>query len=620
MIPERIIVFYGSHGRELLNTVEELRLIQSIPLVGPQELYDHRSTFDVLFTPFVWSGANMLDYPTVHVLPDIQEEYYPQFFSDSDLQSRHIHHPLAARASTLLITISHYSKDTIVQKFQVPCTQVRVTHLGAHPTFSDASNCGVRPGAMPENVRDYLFYPAHAWRHKNHRRLLDAVYELKRSHSLEVNVIFTGHLLDGDFNRVDIHQEILDRSLQDQVFHIGTVSLDELKYLYLNARALIHPSLFEGFGIPLLEAMICGCPIIAADRTSIPEVAGDAALYFNPDDTSDIAEKIKYFLANSSENQNRVKIGKVLARKFNDRRTAQETLKILEDAYDLANVDRLKTTALSRQRSFGAPLMTAVFFFDSYLDQKVTSEINKLIAQFKNELQVIAIIPGALKLQMDKMLDGTVETIELEADLPTAIHEVSNRVRGRYVFLSNGRSVILPAFLYYLMVFEGSPETSAEMLDGDSFLSNSAGNIRDAVVPFGLDDEKRKTYCCSNLSFVIRSDAFRVAQPNTLQKSDSLSELAFRLWDLCFRKRVYKIVNIHFEENLENKHWKVVGAMVRIHRRFSANGPIESWLRIRIVRSFLYSTLLLYYSLPAWLRLPIHRGFKRVFVRTKNLD
>lgn len=619
IIPERTIVFYGSHGRELLNTVKEFRLIQSVPLNDPQELYDHRPSFDVLFTPNIWSGANMMDYPTVHVIPDIQEEFYPQFFSDFELNARHLHHPLAARASTLLITISHYSKRTIVDKFRVPETKVRVTHLGAHPIFSDPSNVGTRPKMMPENVRDYLFYPAHAWRHKNHKRLLDAVYELKRLHNLEVKVIFTGHLLDGDFNRVDIHQEILERGLKDEVFHIGTVSLSELKYLYLNARALIHPSLFEGFGIPLLEAMHVGCPIIAANKTSIPEISGNAALYFNPNDSADIAEKIAHFMNSRLENLERVKIGKVLARKFSDRRTAEETLKILEDAYDLSSADRLKAAASTKLYSSGRPLMTMVFFFDTFIDRKITREIGKLIAEFNNQLQVIAIVPITLESQLARIFNGRVETVVSGDTLSEAISEATGRVKGRYVFLSSGRSIMLPAFLYYLLACDGTTQTAVDLLDGDSFLMDtSTGTIRDVAVPLGLDDENRKPYSCSNLSFVFRAHVFGQTHGDSFKDCNSLPEVATKLWDLCSRERVYKIVNILFEDNTESKDFKISGAMARIDRRLASRANIAHWMQKGMLRSSLYSMLFLYYSMPLRFRSSISVAFRRLLVWIGN--
>ena len=183
---------------------------------------------------------------------------------------------------------------------------------------------------------------------ENHKKLLDGLLQLRNTYGMEIPCVFTGHLLKGQFHHVDIPREIGLRGLEKQAYHLGTVSLAELKYLYLHAAALIHPSLFEGFGIPLVEAMSCGCPIIAADVTSIPEVAGDAALYFDPNDAADIADKIHRFVELPADVEHRVSIGRALARNFNETRTAEETLGILERAYSIAGIESLKARAADR--------------------------------------------------------------------------------------------------------------------------------------------------------------------------------------------------------------------------------------------------------------------------------
>jgi len=113
------------------------------------------------------------------------------------------------------------------------------------------------------------------------------------------------------------------------------VPIATVKQLYVNSAALIFPTLFEGFGLPLAEAMSCGCAIIASRRSSIPEIAGKAALYFNPDDPSDIAEKIRHFFDNPGEVQRRVQIGKKMASLFAPRKVAEEHLSVFQQAYQM---------------------------------------------------------------------------------------------------------------------------------------------------------------------------------------------------------------------------------------------------------------------------------------------
>ena len=166
MVPEDMVLFYGAHGKDLVATVKEIRNIRQVELKNPAELYDYRSVFDTLFTPTIWGGVNMSDCPTVHVIPDIQEKYYPEFFSAEELDLRDTIAGHAARASTILITISHFSKKTIVDKFRIPDEQVHITRLAAHPIFSDDTCPGTRPTGMPERLDRFLLYPSNSWGHR----------------------------------------------------------------------------------------------------------------------------------------------------------------------------------------------------------------------------------------------------------------------------------------------------------------------------------------------------------------------------------------------------------------------------------------------------------------------
>jgi glycosyltransferase involved in cell wall biosynthesis len=128
-----------------------------------------------------------------------------------------------------------------------------------------------------------VVYPANAWPHKNHRRLLEA-FELIRRERPELRLILTGSGLES-------------LPQHEGVEILGHVPRDELIHLYRTAEALVFPSLFEGFGLPPLEAMACGCPVAAANTAALPEILGDACLYFDPTDPADIAATVLEVLA-----------------------------------------------------------------------------------------------------------------------------------------------------------------------------------------------------------------------------------------------------------------------------------------------------------------------------------
>jgi glycosyltransferase involved in cell wall biosynthesis len=134
-----------------------------------------------------------------------------------------------------------------------------------------------RPG--DDEREPFILYPARPWPHKNHARLLEAFTALRETRP-RLRLILTG----GDLERLD--------PLPEGVTRLGTVSSERVASLYRRAACLVFPSLYEGFGLPPLEAMACGCPVAAANAGAIPEVCGDAAVLFDPTDVDAIAAGI----------------------------------------------------------------------------------------------------------------------------------------------------------------------------------------------------------------------------------------------------------------------------------------------------------------------------------------
>jgi len=157
----------------------------------------------------------------------------------------------------------------------VPAGKIRVIPLGVDPER-------FRPGAAAREP--FLLYPANFWPHKNHARLFDAFARV-RARRPEVRLVLTGAGHGG-------------RTLPEGVASRGLVSDDELVRLYQTASATVFPSLWEGFGLPPVEAMACGCPVVVSRGTSLPEVCGDAARYVDPLSPGDIASGIEDVLRN----------------------------------------------------------------------------------------------------------------------------------------------------------------------------------------------------------------------------------------------------------------------------------------------------------------------------------
>jgi glycosyltransferase involved in cell wall biosynthesis len=229
---------------------------------------------DVMHFPFSTMIPRVTAVPTVTSILDVQHEYLPEFFSKPELAYRKLIYGRSARDSELVIAISEHAKQTIVERLGVPEERVRVIHLGVDlATFT--------PSGTPRE--EFLFYPANRWPHKNHERLFEAFAILRRTQP-DLRLVLTGTGHEG--HPVPAGVEVL-----------GRVPLDQLVELYRTAAALVYPSLFEGFGIPIVEAFATGCPVAASNTSSIPEVAGDAAVLFDPTSAEAIAAGVEQVLS-----------------------------------------------------------------------------------------------------------------------------------------------------------------------------------------------------------------------------------------------------------------------------------------------------------------------------------
>ena len=229
---------------------------------------------DVLHFPFSTMIPRVTTVPTVTSILDVQHEYLPEFFSKPELAYRKHVYGRAARDSDLVIAISEHAAGTLRDRLGVDPERIRVVHLGADLEVFTPSDDAREP---------FMLYPANRWPHKNHQRLFDALAILRRQRP-ELRLVLTGSGHEG-------------HPAPDGVDVRGRVPIDELVHLYRTASALVYPSLFEGFGIPIVEAMATGCPVAAANSSSIPEVCGDAAVLFDPTSAEAIAVGVEQLLA-----------------------------------------------------------------------------------------------------------------------------------------------------------------------------------------------------------------------------------------------------------------------------------------------------------------------------------
>jgi glycosyltransferase involved in cell wall biosynthesis len=207
--------------------------------------------------------------PAATTVHDLQHELYPEFFSRAELRYRRLVYGWTVERSRIVIAISEHARQTLIERYKLDPERVRAIHLGIdHDRFT-------RDGRPRE---PFVLYPANRWPHKNHDRLFTAFARVRKDRpDLRLVLTGTGH-----------NQAALPPGVESR----GHVSMDGLVDHYRSASCLVFPSLYEGFGLPPLEAMACGCPVAVANTTSLPEVCGDAAEYFDPLSAEDMATAI----------------------------------------------------------------------------------------------------------------------------------------------------------------------------------------------------------------------------------------------------------------------------------------------------------------------------------------
>lgn len=285
--------------------------------------------FDIWFCPFLSLEPRPLSIPGIVTIPDIQHEFYPEYFSIDELSLRKSYIQPSCELATEIITISDFSKQTFVKKLGIDPSKIHVIHLAAGDNFSQSDQKRNDIKAKYNLPDNYFFYPANAWTHKNHLILIMAFYVYRKTFDDQMHLVLTGSDLK---NNPTIQTLITQDHLEDRIHILDYVNKEDMPELYNHAKALVFPSIFEGFGIPLLEAMAMGCPIIASNTTSIPEVAGDAAYLFDPKKPQSICDAMYRIIHDTALRSTLIDNGKKCVASFSYDTVAQKHLEVFKVA------------------------------------------------------------------------------------------------------------------------------------------------------------------------------------------------------------------------------------------------------------------------------------------------
>lgn len=244
---------------------------------------------DVFLTTDGLSSLNT-KVPTCLVIHDLAFEHYPEHMKTSHrIYLRHFS-PRFAKKATRIVTVSAYSKNDIAERYHIPLDKIDITNNAAHDAYLPIS------WQEKEEVKtkysdgcEYFVFAGALHPRKNIVNLLKAFIRFKKRNRSNMKLVIVGRMA---WKYDEVEEMKNEMPFKEDVIWPGYLDVAELSKVVAAAYALVYPSLFEGFGIPILEALQCNVPAIVSNTSSMPEVAGPAALITDPLDYRDIADKM----------------------------------------------------------------------------------------------------------------------------------------------------------------------------------------------------------------------------------------------------------------------------------------------------------------------------------------
>jgi glycosyltransferase involved in cell wall biosynthesis len=268
---------------------------------------------------YVVTIHDLSSFTYAHTYPWLRRQYYQYIIKQ------------AVKRADLIITDSEFSRQDIINAFSVPEQAVKVIYCGIDDIFQsiELSDKLLQIRSKYGLPNEFIFTLGVIEPKKNTDRLIQAYAGLIQKHHDLPKLVIGGSKKYGWKNRKIF--ELVDRfKLKDSVIFTGFIEHVDLPVMYSIAKLFILPSLFEGFGLPVIEAMACGTPVITSNTSSLPEIAGDAAVLINPYDTAEISQAIIKVISDKTlQNEMRAK-GLINAKRFSWSASARELLSVFE--------------------------------------------------------------------------------------------------------------------------------------------------------------------------------------------------------------------------------------------------------------------------------------------------
>ena len=289
-----------------------------------------KNKYDIYHIP--QNGIGMcenISCPSIITLHDIIPLKMPETVSPVFLKVFNEQLPTILNTTSSIITVSEFSKKDICEYFNYPEEKVYVTQLAAEEMYKplDKHYCKKILNKRYSIDTDFILYVGGFSPRKNILGLIEAFNIVKNKTKKNLKLVIVGR---HGFSYETYKKRTIELKLESSVIFPGFIKTDDMPYFYNASSMLVYPSFYEGFGLPVLEAMACATPVISSSLTSVPEVCGDASILINPSNIDDISSAILNIFNDKDLASSLIYRGLIHSSKFSWKKTAYNTL----DAYE----------------------------------------------------------------------------------------------------------------------------------------------------------------------------------------------------------------------------------------------------------------------------------------------
>jgi len=331
----KYLLYVSRDNRHFFNLSSDNIEIKEIPRIFSNPFL--KIFWEQCFLPFyIWKNNVDLYHAPGFVLPFFRINKVPFLMTVADMTffSHPQHHktikniyfkhmiPFSLKKAEKVITISENTKKDVIEQTNTVPSKIKSILLGVDKIFLDKKNSRDKKVLDKYNIKKpYILFVGMLEPRKNIKGLIEAFYLVQNKHDNDLIIVGKkGWMYQ------DIFKLVKKLKLEGEVIFTGYLPDEDLPSLYSNATCFVYPSFYEGFGIPIVEAMACGCPVITSNNSSMREVAGEAAILVNPYNVEEIKDAIEKVIYNPKEKKRLQKLGFQNVKRFNWDKMAEETI------------------------------------------------------------------------------------------------------------------------------------------------------------------------------------------------------------------------------------------------------------------------------------------------------